>query len=503
LSGVAKVAAGAATAQLLGGCSAADRYPFSLGIAAGDPLPDGIVLWTRVAPDPLGTAPASARSFPVRWQVSADEGFSRVVRHGVASAHPRSAHCVHVDVRGLEPGRWYWYRFRVGRHVSPVGRARTAPARDHLPSAVSFATASCQNYQHGYYGAYEDMTKQDLDFVVHLGDYIYETEPHAVGPRLHVGEEAITLADYRRRHALYKTDPDLQAAHAAFPFIVVPDDHEVEDNYAGRIPQEGSDTPDAAGFALRRRNAYQAYWEHQPVRLRTVHEAVYRRFDFGRLVSFHMLDTRRYRSDQPCGDGVKPPCPPVFDERATMTGRTQERWLYQSLAARSARWNVLGQQTLFAPVVLDDGGIHAYAMDQWDGYVAARHRVLRFLEAARVRRPIIISGDTHAGWVNEVSDGRDQAGAIAVEFGCPSITSVCPPSYVARVTGSLARNPHVKYFNGTSHGYVKCTVTSGAWKSDYRIVETTQRRHARARTAAAFVLESGIDRRAPEIERRV
>jgi alkaline phosphatase D len=504
LSGAVKLAVAASASPLLAGCASPERNLFSLGVASGDPLPDGVVLWTRLAPDPLGGAPAARGAIPVRWQIASDERFAKVVANGTALALPEHAHSVHVDARGLQPGRWYWYRFRAGQQLSPVGRTKTAPAPHAMQQEVRFAFASCQNYQHGYYAAYEDMAAQELDCVIHLGDYIYETEPHAVGPRIHVGGEAVTLQDYRNRHALYRTDLDLQAAHAAFPFVVVPDDHELEDNYAAWVPQEGSDTPDAQSFARRRENAYRAYWEHQPLRGTAAPAPVlYRRLSFGRLASFNVLDTRSYRSDQPCGDGVKRPCRAAFDAAASMTGAAQERWLLEGLRASEAVWNVIGSQTLFAQVRFDDPTTSKLSMDAWDGYPAARRRLTSSLAGLGVRNPVVISGDTHASWVSELRADfdREDTPTIGVEFGGPSITSESPPDYPLRVTRALPFNPHVRFFDAQGHGYVRCALDADTWRADYRVVETTQRRHAPGLTLASFEVNATVAGGSPGVRR--
>jgi alkaline phosphatase D len=294
--------------------------PFSLGVASGDPLPDGVVLWTRLAPDPLNGGGMPPAAVPVGWQVASDDQMRTVVRSGTALATPDLAHSVHVDVRGLEPGRRYWYGFTAGDAESPIGRTRTAPAPDAPLNRLRFAYASCQNWEQGYYTAYRHLAAEDLDLVVHLGDYIYEsTAPDR--PRSHNGPRPTTLEEYRARHALYKTDPDLRAAHAAFPWVVTWDDHEVVNDYAGEIDPRNS-PPER--FRARRAAAYQAYWEHLPLRPSSMPNGpgmqLYRRLTFGNLAEFSVLDTRQYRTDQPCGVGPQPRCAGALDEAATLTG---------------------------------------------------------------------------------------------------------------------------------------------------------------------------------------
>src|SRR5829696_1759568 len=316
--------------------------PFTLGVASGDPLPDGVVLWTRLAPTPLdpgGGMPDAP--VPVAYEVAADERFRRIVRRGSALARPAGAHTVHADVRGLRPGATYWYRFRAGGELSPTGRARTAPAAGARVRRARFATASCQNYQDGYYTAHQALAGEDLDFVVFLGDYIYEGRPNPAALRSHDGvAEPLTLDEYRSRHALYRSDPDLQAAHAAFPWVVTLDDHEVDNNWADDIPQDpGLQSPEA--FRARRIAAFQAYWEHMPLRRaqapRGPDMTLYRRLGWGDLLQLDVLDTRQYRSDQPTSlAGAEDPA-------STMLGAEQEAWLDRGLAGSSARWNALAQ----------------------------------------------------------------------------------------------------------------------------------------------------------------
>jgi len=381
-------------------------YPFSLGVASGDPLPDSVVLWTRLAPSPLNGGGMPPYPVPVQWQVSANESMSQIVRSGTVIARPELAHSVRVDVRGLRPGRWYWYQFKVGNELSQIGRTRTAPAKGDFSNQLRFAFASCQDWQNGYFTAYKHMAEEDLDLVVHLGDYIYEYGPQSGGPRQHNSDEIFTLDDYRNRYALYKTDPNLQAVHAAFPWIVTWDDHEVDNNYAGVIPEDDQSQQE---FLVRRANAYQAYYEHMPLRRSSLPKGadmqLYRRFTFGNLAEFNVLDTRQYRSDQPCDDGLKPRCQEAFDPNATMTGLQQERWLLQGLARSQARWNVIAQQTMLAEYDFDGRPeAEVFNVDQWDGYVAARERLLNFLDKRKPSNPVVITGDIHhRGFLGELT----------------------------------------------------------------------------------------------------
>ena len=471
---------------------------FSLGVASGDPLPDGVVLWTRLAPDPVNGGGMPAKDVPVEWQLATDENFRHVVRRGNATATSRYAHSVHVDVRGLEPGAWYWYRFRERSHVSPIGRTRTAPATRSSPRGARFAIACCQNYEHGYYAAYRHMADEDLDFVVHLGDYIYENGAHSGTVRTHDGPELLSLDQYRNRYALYKTDPHLQAAHAAFPFVVTFDDHEVENNYAGTVAEQSSQTRARKEFLERRAAAYRAYWEHQPLRGESLPRgpdmALYRRINVGDLAELSVLDTRQYRTDQPCGDGLTARCPAALDPAATMTGPAQERWLLRGLDRSTARWNVVAQQTMLAQLRFPFGSGGWYTMDEWDGYVAARNRLLAFLLRRRPSNPVVISGDTHASWANDLKADFDDPDSetVAAEFAAPSITSDCAEPFVVAVQASLGVNPHIRLFDGAWRGYVRCDLDRERWRTDFRAVRSIRSPGAPAFTLASFEVQDGV-----------
>ncbi|MBD2502545.1 alkaline phosphatase D family protein [Anabaena azotica] len=470
-------------------------YPFSLGVTSGDPLPDSVVLWTRLAPDPLNGGGMPPVNVPVQWQIARDENMTQVVQQGTALATPELAHSVHIDVRGLEPDRWYWYQFKVSNEVSPVGRTRTAAAPFSSIQKFNFAFASCQDWQNGFYTAYKHMAEEDLDLVVHLGDYIYEYGPRSDAPRQHIGPEIITLADYRNRYALYRTDANLQAAHANFPWAVTWDDHEVDNDYANFIPE---DDQSREAFERRRANAYQAYYEHMPLRLSSLPKQasmlLYRRLTFGDLAQFNILDTRQYRTDQPCGDGFKPRCDAALDAKATMTGARQEAWLFRGLEKSSARWNVIAQQTMLAQFDFDPRpGIPVFNMDQWDGYVAARQRLLNFLEQRQPSNPVVITGDIHSSWVHDlkVDFNNPLSATVGTEFVGTSITSDFPTASIATVQAALTDNPHTKFFNATYRGYVRCQLTRELWQSDYRAVSSILEEKATINTLASFVVENG------------
>lgn len=468
-------------------------YPFTLGVASGDPGSDRVVIWTRLAPEPLdggGMAP-----FPVlvHWRVARDAQMQRVVRYGTAIAWPALAHSVHVDVEGLSPDRWYFYQFSVGAIESPVGRTRTLPERAAHVDQFRFAFVSCQNWQSGFYSAYRNLAREDVDVVIHLGDYIYEGGARP-GVRQHEGPEVQSLAEYRNRHALYKTDPHLQAAHAAFPFFAVPDDHEVHDNYAGAIPK---DSGDPAQFLVRRANAYRAYYEHMPLRLRSFPIGpwirLYRRLIVGNLLQVNALDTRQFRSDQPCGDSLQFPCAGRLDPAQTMTGEAQEAWLLRQLDLSLARWNAIAQQTMFAQFDFLAGEGQLFNMDQWDGYVAARRRITEFLQLRQPSNPIVLTGDIHSSWVHDIKADYNAPGSATVgtEFVGTSISSDFTPVAIPFVEAALADNPHTRFFDGRYRGYVRCTVRPESWTSDFRAVPTVLFPEVDAFTLASFAVIDG------------
>ena len=470
-------------------------HPFQLGVASGEPEPHGFVLWTRLAPKPLEGGGMPGDEVQVDWQVAEDEQFAKVVASGSQAAKRELAHSVHIEVDGLRPDRWYFYRFRAGSEASPVARARTTPAPESTPEKLRFAFASCQHYETGYFTALRHMAAEDLDLVAHLGDYIYEGAGQDGRLRKHAGAEIVSLEDYRTRHAQYKSDPDLQAAHRACPWLVTWDDHEVDNNYADRISEE----PDVAvdDFLTRRAHAYQAYFEHMPLRLEAKpsgHDMqLYRRSGFGRLAEFAVLDTRQYRTDQPCGDRNVVACEGVFNPKATLLGEAQERWLQQTLRRSQAVWNVLAQQIMFGRADRDPGPNVTWSMDQWSGYDVPRKRLLGFLAEELIRNPIVLTGDIHANWVNDLKVDFDQpeAPTVATEFVGTSISSggdgVAVDEYV---TAILDQNPFVRFFN-RERGYVSCTVTADEWRSDYQVVEKVTVKDAPLVTRASFRVEAG------------
>jgi len=495
----------------MGVAAAADRrvvtadYPFKLGVASGDPAPDGMVIWTRLAPDPIQGGGMPPEDVLVHWQVARDERMTQVVRQGTATASQAWAHSVHVEVQGLEPDRQYWYQFKAGPDVSPVGRTRTAPAPHTMLKSFRFAFASCQHYEYGYFTALRHLADEDLHAVVHLGDYIYEYGVNKKSPRQHNSNEIVSLDDYRNRYALYKTDTDLQAAHAAFPWIVTWDDHEFDNNYAGNISEEEgpshSGKPgieiDTAKFLARRAAAYQAYYEHMPLRRSALPHGpfmpLYRNVSYGQLAQFSVMDTRQFRTDQPCGDWHKPLCAEAFDPKATLLGDVQEKWLCDGLTASPARWNILAQQVMMARVDRVPGEVVKYEMDQWAGYEVGRKRLLQFLDDHQVANPVVLTGDIHSNWVNDLKVDFDDENSktVATEFVGTSITSGGNGGEKGKDTdGVLADNPFVNFYNA-ERGYIRCELTPDKWQSDFRVVPYVTRPGAPVSTRASYVVENG------------
>ncbi len=419
----------------------------------------------------------------------------RVVASGTTLATPQLGHSVHVEVDGLPADRWYWYRFRCGDAESPIGRTRTFPLAHAMPDRLRFAFASCQHFEQGYFTAFEHMRSEDIDLVVHLGDYIYEYEGKENRVRKHTGKEIVSLDDYRNRYAQYRSDSMLRDIHAHCPWLVVWDDHEFDNNYAGDISEESSVTKQE--FLERRANAYQAYYESMPLRATSLPTgpsmSLYRRLSFGQLAEFNLLDTRQYRSDQPNGDGNKPLEGAVFDGNATLLGSAQEGWLHAGLLRSKSKWNILAQQVMMARVDRAIGEDKKYSMDQWSGYDVPRRRLLHFLSSRRVPNPIVITGDIHSNWVNDlkVDFDREDAATVATEFVGTSISSGGNGTAIpAGMDQMLSENPFVKFANA-ERGYVSCTVTSKDWVSDYRVVEYVDRPGASVLSRGKFLVETG------------
>ncbi|MGE3780336.1 MAG: alkaline phosphatase, partial [Pirellulaceae bacterium] len=480
------------------------EQPFTLGIASGDPDHHSVVLWTKLAPRPQEPNGGMAETpVPVRWELAEDEGFRKIVGQGTVPAMPQLGHSVHVEARGLKPDRWYWYRFEAGDATSPVGRTRTLPAPDANPDRLHFAFASCQHYEQGLYTAYRQMAQDDLDLVFHLGDYIYENAGRDNLVRRHSGSPTTklkSLADYRLRHMQYRADPLLHGMHALCPWFVTWDDHEFDNNYANDIQEEqGGGTPrtDPVEFLVQRAAAYQAYYEMMPLRARSLprgpHMQLYRKAAYGQLAEFFVLDTRQYRTDQPNGDGLRLLNDEALNPDNSLLGRPQRGWLDANLLSSRGQWNVLAQQVMMAMVEIHAGERNGFSMDQWPGAAYERMTLLQFLADRDVPNPVVLTGDIHSNWVNNlrVDDRRSELPVVATEFVGTSISSGGNgPKEVSGLDSLLARNPAVQFHN-RQRGYVRCLVTPKTWTSDYVEVEDVARPNGKISTRASFVVEAG------------
>ncbi|MER6347994.1 alkaline phosphatase D family protein [Streptomyces sp. NPDC001595] len=478
--------------------------PFTLGVASGDPLPDSVVLWTRLAPEPFeADGGMGQQRVSVQWEVAIDEFFAIVVREGVALAYPEYSHSVHVDVQGLDPQTPYYYRFRTGSWISPAGRTRTAPAAGAAVSSLRLAAVACQAYQDGYYTAHRHLAQEDVDLVFHLGDYLYEYPVDSAGgergyaagtlPDVY-NQETMTLADYRMRYALYRSDADLQAAHAAHPFVVTWDDHETENNYANSVPE--NDVPPEE-FLLRRAAAYRAYWENQPLRSAQLPQGpdarLYRRLHWGTLAQFDVLDTRQYRSDQAYGDRPSVPGPESDDPARTLTGAEQERWLLDGWQTSNALWNVMPQQVCFSQRKFDLNEPAKLSMDAWDGYRASRDRVVAGAKAAGLANWMVLTGDVHVGYAFEIKDDYENpdSATLGTELTCTSVTSGKDgEEKLPNWDTFMKANPHLRYYSGR-RGYVRVELGRQQARADFRTVSVVTTPGAPVTTSASFVTEVG------------
>ena len=441
--------------------------PFALGVASGEPAADGFVLWTR--------AVGLTGDVRLGYEIAADEDFRSIVRSGRVDAPAARGGAAHLEVRGLPPGRPFFYRFHLGNAVSRTGRTATMAVD---PQRLRLALTSCQHWEHGWFSAYRDMIEQGVEAVLQVGDYIYE-KSFGNGPdvRSFGAPDPLTLNDYRARHALYRTDADLAAAHAAMPFIVAFDDHEVENDYVG---EHGGVTADRTAFLRRRAAAWQAYFEHMPLRpsalLGDGGLQLYRRFRWGRLVTVHMLDTRQHRSIQPCSDTkrggqVVQGCAAVNDPAATVLGARQEAWLDAGLVRETAGWSLIAQQTLFARLALPQGSDARYS-DLWDGYEGARLRALASLTRPTVRNAVVLGGDVHSFWLNNIlaDFGDPLSKVVASEVVTSCLASRNGPDTL--FGGAAARNPHVRYHDNAHAGYALLDLVPQRFDVDLRAVSS-------------------------------
>ncbi|MBT2504604.1 alkaline phosphatase D family protein [Streptomyces sp. ISL-98] len=525
---VVKAAAATAVAvPVVAGTSAAaaavQRPEFLHGVASGDPLSDGVLLWTRITPTP-DAVPGSGKGpdVTVSWEVAEDKGFAKTVARGTTTARATTDHTVKVDVRGLRQATAYYFRFTADGAVSPVARTRTAPAADAATPGVRFGVVSCANWESGYFSAYRHLAaRTDLDAVLHLGDYIYEyatggyPEPKYVVRQHEPAHEIVSLADYRTRHGKYKTDADLQALHAAHPVIAIWDDHEfANDAWSGGAENH---TPGTEGeWAARVAAAKQAYFEWMPVRAST-EGTVYRRLRFGKLADLHLLDLRSFRSEQAkVGSGS------VDDPERTVTGRAQLDWLKSGLASSDAAWKLVGTSVMISPVAFGSVPAHllepiakllglpkeglAVNVDQWDGYTDDRKELITHLKDRAIKNTVFLTGDIHMAWANDVpvkAATYPLSQSAATEFVVTSVSSdnLDDILHVAPQTVSLvasaavkAANRHVKWLDMDSHGYGVLDVTAEQSQMDYYVLSAKEKQDATAEWTRSYRTLSGTQK---------
>jgi alkaline phosphatase D len=456
--------------------------PFTRGVASGE----SVIHWTRLAP---ADTPLEGL-LTVSLEVSSDAEFDLILSTQDLSTDATQGYSVHGLTTGLDPDTWYWYRFRAGEFTSPVGRSRTTPEPGTAADQLTFATASCQHFESGFYTAHADIAAAGVDVVVWLGDYIYEGDARPIGEgivRTHEGPEPTTLDAYRARYATYKSDANLQAAHAACPWLVIWDDHEVENNYAGNTAQDDTELND------RRAAAYRAWWENTPTRIEaptTADAVIYRGFEWGSLLDMSLLDTRQYRTDQACNDvtlSTDPPCPETFDTDRTMLGTEQREWLFGRLGQAGATWNALGQQVILGNFMLDGAVLN---FDQWDGYPVERDALLQTVVDQQVPNFIVLTGDIHfAGVGNLRAPGGAEAALVGAEFVATSISSGgnVDPGLVDLVKsiGDVVDADLVH------RGWIKHTVTPTTWSAEYRIVADALVPDSAVSVFNTYVVEAG------------
>jgi alkaline phosphatase D len=514
-------AAGALALAPFGRANSQFRFvspPFQLGVASGDPSADGFVIWTRLAPEPFDPGYLGQTIFEVAWEVAEDSGFSRIVKQGTAWARPHLAHAIHAEVAGLQPGREYFYRFRLGRYESAAGRALTCPAAGASPESLKFAFASCAHYEQGYFSAYRYMAEDRPDLVLMLGDYIYEDSWGDRRVRQLDPLEAVTLEDYRRRYTQYRTDPDLQAAHAACPWLVTWDDHEVDNDYVG-LTSEHELCGGAAvreSFPARRAAAYQAWYEHMPVRPSRLEPGmalrIYGNVNWGRLARFYVLDTRQYRSVQVCPalptaercdfakgrkllfggagganfiDPNEPACKAALaDSSRTVLGDAQERWLDAALAESAATWNLLAQNVMMMTVAEGSADSPRHYSDSWAGYPPARERLFSALAKHRTANPVVLTGDIHSFWVNDLESAAGRP--VGVEL---VVSSIATSTYDK--SAHLPLNPGAKFHDGLHNGYVRCELTRDRLRADIVTIDDREDPRSARSVAATFEITAG------------
>lgn len=492
--------------------------PFSLGVASGSPNHHSVVLWTRLMPDAAsGQSQFATQDVTVKWEVADDENFKTNRRTGHVVALATLAHSVHLELEGLQSDRWYFYRFQWGDAQSTVGRTRTLPHPEAVVQKLRVAYASCQRWEHGYFSAYDHMCQENLDMVLFLGDYIYEYAGAANAVRLPTGGWVTSLSDYRDRYALHKSEKGLQAMHAQCPWLVTWDDHEVSNDYAGLVRgQSGNITFD---FAAQRARAYQAFYEHMPLRATALTRSleglalgaemrIYGQVAYGKLAHIYLLDDRQYRDRQVCNKGlgfgsgwVDPnACEEWLNPQRSLLGAPQEAWLNQSFAnARQQQnvWNVMAQQTIFGRRDYKLGAGYSLWNDGWDGYSAARQRMTQSMQTHALSNPVLIGGDVHENWVGHVmADAyKDDSAKLGVEFCGAGITARSAGN--SKLAARLAENPHFIFADSERKGYGVVEFTAKQIQTELRVVDDVRQAQTKIETLAKFAVEAGV----PQVQR--
>ncbi len=480
--------------------------PFKLGVASGDPDSSSVVLWTRLAPEPLSVGGGLPQGpVAVEWEVGLNEQMTRVMFRGNVMARPETGYSVHALAQGLLPGRPYWYRFRAGEAESRIGRTRTLPARasngGDAAARFRIALASCQRIEHGHFTAWADIAKRDLDMVLHLGDYIYEYALKSDEIYRRMGfvlpsnalRKLDSINDYRLRHALYKLDPHLADAHAAHPFVVSYDDHETVNNWAGDTAPNMS----AAAIQKLRATAFQAYYENMPVRAALQPKGAamraYRAFEAGDLLRISSIDTRQYRSPHACGRGDKMHCDERLAPGRSMIGNEQESWLLDQLGRGDTTWNLVGNQVMMMQCQYSEPALDIVDTDKWDGYADARKRLFDGIVARKTKGLIVATGDIHRAFAGDLKTDfdNDKSPAIGAEFICSSISSAGDGSAGAATSAKLrGDNRHIKFYDGR-RGYTVLDFDRKRCEASYQAVAKVSTPNAAVTTIKTLAVEAG------------
>ena len=493
--------------------------PFSIGVASGSPNHHSVVLWTRLMAEPGSSKTQFADTdVSVKWEVADDEGFKVNRRAGQVVALAALAHSVHLELDGLQSDRWYFYRFQIGDAQSTTGRTRTLPHPEAMVQKLRVAYASCQRWEHGYFSAYDHMCQENLDMVLFLGDYIYEYAGAANPVRLPKGGWVSSLDDYRERYALHKSEKGLQAMHAQCPWLVTWDDHEVSNDYAGL--ERGQSGNISFNFAAQRARAYQAFYEHMPLRASALIKSIeglaqgaelriYGQVPYGKLANIYLLDDRQYRDKQVCnksdghGSGFINPdqCEDWFNLKRSLLGLEQTKWLDQAFAnaQKDARpWNVVAQQTIFGRRDFRIGAGYTLWNDGWDGYSAARQQMTQSMQNKALKNPVLIGGDVHENWVGHVmADAyKDDSAKLGVEFCGAGITARSAGN--SKLPARLAENPHFIFADSERKGYGVVEFTAKQIQTELRVVDDVRQPQTKIETLAKFEVEAGV----PQVHRK-